>query len=357
MTRRALAGGLALLALLGAACGQSKGGALPRINTTAPNTSTTAAAAVAPFTGLAIFNPELAARPAVMIKVGDDPKARPQAGLDKADVVYEERVEGNTVRFLTVFQSQDAKSVGPIRSVRSTDAGVVGAIGGVFVYSGGIPPFDSLARKQGAMVISEEVQPDAFHLRADRSRPYKTYANTAEMRALASKATRPPALFTFLSPSEPFTAAFATPASKATVTFGPGTVARWDWDAASTKWKRFINGQPQRNDGGAQFAFTNVILQTVPYRATPYRDQSGAGVDEAVTTGSGDAILLTGGQQVPLRWTKQNERAVTAFTDATGRTMRLPPGQTWVVLVPKGSAVDVVNPTVVAAGGGTKISK
>ena len=85
-----------------------------------------------------------------MIKVGDDPKARPQAGLDKADVVYEERVEGNVVRFLAVFQSQDAKSVGPIRSVRSTDVGVVGAIGGVFVYSGGIPPFNALVRKPGS---------------------------------------------------------------------------------------------------------------------------------------------------------------------------------------------------------------
>jgi hypothetical protein len=346
---------LVAVGLVATACSASRGSALPRIDTTAPTTSTTAPPATAPFTGLELFNPDVATRPAVMIKIGDDPKARPQAGLDKADVVYEERVEGNTVRFLAVFQSQDAKSVGPIRSVRSTDAGVVGAIGGVFVYSGGIPPFDSLARGLGATVISEEAQADAFHLRPDRQRPYKTYGNTAELRALASRATRPPALFTFLGAGEHFVAASAAPASRATVAFGPGTVTRWEWDAPTSKWKRFINGVPHKADTGAQLAVTNVIFVTVPYRATPYTDQSGSGVDEAVTAGSGDALLLTGAQQMPLRWSKPTNKAVAVFTDPAGRTVRLPPGQTWVALVPQGTRVDVVNPTAVTPTSTTKL--
>ncbi|MBA3654300.1 MAG: DUF3048 domain-containing protein [Actinobacteria bacterium] len=347
---RGLVAVVAALGLAATACSSPKGGALPRVvDTSAPKTSTTAPAAVAPLTGLAVFNPDVAARPAVMVKIGDDPKARPQAGLDKADVIYEERVEGNTVRFLAVFQSQDAKSVGPIRSVRSTDVGVVGAIGGVFVYSGGIPSFDALARRQGVTVISEEAQSDAFNLRPDRQRPYKTYGNTAQLRSLATGATRPPALFNFLAPGEAFTAVSAAPASRATVTFGPGTVVRWDWDAAAGKWKRSINGVAHKTDAGAQLAFTNVILQTVPYRSTPFKDQSGAGVDEAVTTGTGDAVLLTAGQRVPLRWSKQSDRTATSFTDPTGRTARVPSGQTWVVLVPKGSAVDIANSAATAS--------
>jgi len=347
---------VALLALATAACSQTPGSALPRVGTTAPTTSTTAAAAVAPFTGLALFNPAVATRPAVMIKIGDDPKARPQAGLDKADVVYEERVEGNTVRFLAVFQSQDASSVGPIRSVRPTDAGVVGAIGGVFVYSGGIPQFDARARGLGATVISEEAQPTAFHLRSDRQRPYKTYGNTAELRALASNASKPPALFTFLGKGEPFVAPAATPAAGVTVAFGPGTVTRWDWDAASTKWKRFINNAPHKADNGGQLAFTNLVFVSVPYHPTPFRDQAGAGVDEAVTAGTGDAVLLTGGQALKLRWSKPSDKAVAVFTDLTGRTVRLPAGQTWISLVPTGTAVDVSNPTAATASTSPRIT-
>jgi hypothetical protein len=327
------------------------------VATTAPTTSTTAAEATAPLTGLPIFNRDIASRPAVMIKVGDDPKARPQSGLDKADVVYEERVEGNTVRFLTVFQSRDATSVGPIRSVRSTDAGVVSAIGGVFVYSGGIPPFESLVRKvSGLTIVTEGDHGDAFHLRADKQRPYKTYASTAELRAVApSSAAPPPALFPFLSEGQPLVAPGGTAATQATVTFGPGTVARWDWDPAAGRWKRSINGAPQRVEGGGQLAFTNVIIQRVGYRGTPYRDQANAAVDEAITSGSGEATLLTGGQSFPLRWSKSGDKSLTVFTDASGRTLRVPPGQTWIALVPTDAQVAVVNPSPVGATGTTRL--
>jgi hypothetical protein len=342
----ALVGALAL----GAAACSSGGTALPRVaaDTTQPSTTTTAPAAVAPLTGLSLFNAEVGTRPAVMVKVGDDPKARPQSGLDKADVVYEERVEGNVVRFLAVFQSQDAKLVGPIRSVRSTDVGVITAIGGVFAFSGGIPPFEAMVRKPGVTVVTEDTYASSFTLRSDRQRPYKTYANTATLRALAPAASGPPPpLFHFLAPSEALAAGGATPASQFTVTFGSGTVVRWDWDAAAVKWKRSINGYAHKTDSGTQLAVTNVILQTVPYRGTPYIDQSRTPVDEAVTVGSGEAVLFTAGQRIPLRWSKANDKALTMFTDLAGHSLRLPAGQTWVSLVPTGTGVTVVNPSAV----------
>jgi len=64
-------------------------------------------------------------RPALAIKVENAPEARPQSGMDKADVVYEEVVEGGVVRFMAVFQSQDAAEVGPVRSVRPVDPDIV----------------------------------------------------------------------------------------------------------------------------------------------------------------------------------------------------------------------------------------
>jgi hypothetical protein len=341
-----LAAVLVAVALVAAACsgGSKKSG---QRNTSGGDdaTSTTAAPAVAPLTGVELFNPEIATRAAVMVKVPDDSHARPQSGLDKADVIYEDRVEGNTVRFLAVFQSKDATTVGPVRSVRSTDAGIIAPIGGVFVFSGGIEPFKTLVRQQGVTVVIEDENGTSFTLRADRQRPYKTYANTATMRALAKTPTAPPALFTFLGKGETFAAQGASAAANATVTWGPGTVSRWDWDAAASTWKRSINGVPHKIEGGAQLAFTNVILQTVPYRPTAYRDRANSGVDEAVTVGSGTAILLTqGGQQVPLHWTKPSLKGLTVFTTADGRTLRLPSGTTWVALVPTGTAINVASP-------------
>ena len=288
-----------------------------------------------------------------MIKVADDPHARPQSGLEKADVIYEERVEGNLVRFLTVFQSQDASSIGPVRSVRSSDAAIVAAIGGVFVFSGGIPAFKDLARAQGVTVLTEDDNGSSFHLRPDRDRPYKTYASSSEMRALGKSSATPRPLFSFLAPGQPLSAAGAVATTSATVSFGAGTTVRWDWSASAGKWLRFINGQPHRTDTAGQLALSNVILQTVAYRATPYRDRANSGVDEAVTVGTGEAVLLTaGGQRVPLHWSKTDNKAVTSFTDASGAPLKLPPGQTWIALVPSGGG-SITFQTPAATGGST----
>jgi hypothetical protein len=162
-------------------------------------------------------------------------------------------------------------------------------------------------------------------------------------------------LFQFLEKSEVLTLAGATPASQATVTFGNNTITRWDWDAAASKWKRSINGVAQRANSGAQLAFTNVIVQLVGYRGTPYIDRAGSAVDEAVTTGSGEAILLTAGQRIPLHWSKAGEKALTTFTDTAGRSVRLPAGQTWVALVPKDAPVNVLNPTAATPTTATKL--
>ena len=65
---------------------------------------------------------------------------RPQAGLDRADVIYEELVEGGVTRFMALYSTNDAPRVGPVRSVRTVDHKIMQPLGGLFAYSGGVPP-------------------------------------------------------------------------------------------------------------------------------------------------------------------------------------------------------------------------
>lgn len=52
------------------------------------------------------------------IMIENHKDARPQSGLQSADVVYEAVAEGGITRFLAIFYCKDAKYVGPIRSAR-----------------------------------------------------------------------------------------------------------------------------------------------------------------------------------------------------------------------------------------------
>ena len=94
------------LALTASACGGGSEAATPkRTTTTAAATTTTVAAPVAPLTGLADPSGASLTRPALSVKVENTDAARPQAGIDQADVLYEEVVEGNITRFVAIFNS------------------------------------------------------------------------------------------------------------------------------------------------------------------------------------------------------------------------------------------------------------
>ena len=87
-------------------------------------------------------------RPALVVKIDNHPEARPQTGLNQADVVFEEQVEGIT-RFFAVFQSGDSNPVGPIRSARTTDVNIVAMLAKpLFAWSGGNPTVTAQIRRR-----------------------------------------------------------------------------------------------------------------------------------------------------------------------------------------------------------------
>lgn len=285
---------------------------------------------------------DVARRPAVIVKVDNSPDGRPQAGLDDADVIFEERVEGGVTRFVTVFHSRDTELVGPIRSLRTTDPAIVAAVGGVFAFSGGAAI--SLRRLKGVpvKVVSEEEGGDPFIYPKGRRRPFATFAATARLRKEAQRdAKTPPALFPFLPEAEAFAPADVAPASKASINFGGRTTGSFDFDATTATWLRSTNGTPHLLADGSRLAFSNVIIQFVPYKGAGYKDSSGSQVDEALVVGSGDAVVLVAGKQVKAKWSKPTPTSVTTFTDSKGAPIRLLAGTTLVALPPVGAPVSV----------------
>ncbi|MDQ1503793.1 MAG: hypothetical protein QOD57_1520, partial [Actinomycetota bacterium] len=117
-----------VLSMLGAACsGGGKKQAANTSTTQAPPSTTTAPAVAAnasPLTGLPA-DPAVPARAALVVKIDNAPKARPQIGINQADLVIEEKVEDGVTRFFTIFQSQVSDPVGPVRSARTTDIALV----------------------------------------------------------------------------------------------------------------------------------------------------------------------------------------------------------------------------------------
>lgn len=304
-------------------------------------TTTTAPKVRAPLSGLPVAD-EAAQRAAVSIKVDNSNDGRPQAGLEKADIIFEEKVEGGVTRFIAVFQSQESELVGPIRSLRTTDRPVVSPFRGVFAFSDGVA--FTLNRLKGAPVevVTERDDAAAFINPKGRRRPFATFATTARLRREAADAAPPPAAaFPFLGEGEAFAPAGSTPATTATITYGGRTTGGFEWDEATGRWQRSTNGTPHLLVDGTRLAFTNVIIQKVGYRKVGYNDSAKMPVEEAVVVGDGEAIVLAGGKQVKGRWSKASPEAMTVFTDAAGAPIPLLPGPTMVALAPTAAPISI----------------
>ena len=306
--------------------------------TTPAEVTTTTLVPIAPLTGLALTDQARLARPALVVKIENAPVSRPQSGLDVADVVYEEIIEGGVTRFIAVFHSTDADLVGPVRSVRPSDPDIVAPFGGLFAYSGGIPPFiQALQATPGITDVGvdrlDEGPDKAYTRRPGRTAPSNLYSSTPKLFAAApGTGSRPPGPFAeFLPAGQPFAAAGAAPAVNLTATVGLTAVV-FNFDAASTTYRR--GGLV---DGAGAVAPTNVIVQFTAYQDTDETDQSDTTVEKAVTIGSGDAIILSGGMAVRGRWSKTSAGAYTTYTDADGAPIKLLPGRTWVELARNGA--------------------
>lgn len=331
---------LAAVMLMAAACG---GGGDGEATTTSKRTTTTAEPGpVAPLTGLPAEDAGRLGRPALIVKVDNAPKGRPQAGVNAADVVIEELVEGGITRLAVVFHSADASLVGPVRSARSTDIAIAESLNNaLFAYSGANAAFLELVRQAPLVDVGVGVLKDKYHRAPGRPALYNLFTSTPELYAAAPEGGgQPPAMFVYRSSGEALGAADAEDVAGVAMEYRDKvlTAVEWRWHAESATWHRVQNGTAHVDADGVQVAPRNVVVQFVNYRDTGYVDQSGTAVPEAELIGEGEAWILTDGKLVRGRWSKPDAGSVTAYLDSAGQPVKLTPGQTWVELPKPGTA-------------------
>lgn len=323
--------------VIAAACGGGGGKAkrAATTTTTAKKTASTAVASIAPLTGLADPSGASQHRPAFDVKIENTPEARPQTGLEAADVVYEEVVDGGITRFLAIYNSTLPPVVGPVRSVRGIDPQLVWPVGGIFVYSGGASQEVARIRTAPVLLIDESAGGSAMYRDHSRVAPHNLYARPDQLITRGGQPVPPPALFQYLGAGAAFN---GQPAASFTVNESPDRSydPTYTWDAASGTWKRSYGATPFTMSNGVQIAPTNVVVQEITY--TPAPGAKGA-VGQA--TGQGRLWVFSGGKVVQGQWTRPNVDQPARYVDATGAPILLAPGRTWVELAMAGGGVTI----------------
>lgn len=284
--------------------------------------------------------PYLLKRPAVAVKVENAPVAWPLSGLEKAEIVYEELVEGGVTRFMAIYHCNDAPKVGPVRSARVVDPAIMRPYTRILGAAGANAIVQRALDKAHIISINEDQAGSAMTrvLRPGLASEHTLYGNTQALRRLGrARFDKPPpqGIFDYGPSTVP-----GRRIKSVTMSFGDITQVVYRW--IDGKWRRFEDGAPFLAETGRQIAVDNVLIERhrVNYSKGVVDVAGTPSVEIADTTGSGDAFLLRDHRVIRGKWVRKSKKKPAMFKTLKGKNMVLRPGKTWIELVPtrKGQA-------------------
>ena len=270
------------------------------------------------------------------VKIDDTVAARPQIGLDKADIVYIEQVEGGLTRLAAIYSSEIPQLIGPVRSARITDIEVLAQYGTVvFAYSGAQSKFLPVIRAANLHDYGAQRQSPTIYTRD----PLRNSPTNMVLRAdlLMEKVAEDEKV---VSRSAPNAWSFGekplggSPVSEVKVSW-PAATYEFRWSVEENRWTVFNNGVPNLSATGAPHSPTTVVIQKVQIVPSIYGDKLGGVTPHSLTIGSGTGHILRDGEYFPATWSRTDAQSGTTWMALDGTPLNFARGQVWVALVEK----------------------
>jgi len=261
--------------------------------------------------------------PAIVVKIDNSSNSSPQVGLAKSDLVVEELVEGGTTRLAVFYYSQLSKRVGPVRSMRATDIGIVQPADAVLVASGGAPPTVRRVKAAGITTFSEGAT--GYARDSGRTAPYNLMMDLPKLAATLEQ-TEPPE--DYLPWGSDGDLPQGQPARTIAAQFSGGQTTNWQFKGGKYQNLNSFAG------AGDQFRPDTVLALRVKVGDAGYRDPAGNPVPETRFTGKGEAMLFHDGRLVRGTWSKAGLAAPLQLRTKAGE-LTVPPGKVWIELVPQ----------------------
>jgi hypothetical protein len=265
--------------------------------------------------------------PVIAVKIDNTSSAQPQLGLSGADLVTEELVEGGSTRLNVFFYSAAPDIIGPLRSMRTSDIGIVGPAEAVLVASGGSRKPVAAMKDADITTITEAADgaESGYQRAGDRPVPYNLMMRLPDLVRHLDDADPPPQYLPFGDndmdggrPAEAFDVAFS----------GLHTTS-FEYEEGSGYSRR--GSIAQRGD---DFVADSVLVLRVKQGDAGYFDPAGNPVPETIYEGEGEAMLFHGGAMIKGTWSKDELSSPLELTTESGDPLAVPPGNTWIELAP-----------------------
>jgi hypothetical protein len=260
------------------------------------------------------------------VKLDNARAARPHTGLNSADIVYAEQVEGGLSRLMAVYATKLPKDVGPVRSARESDLELLRQFDRpTLAFSGAQGKLMPLINEAPLVVQTPGKVPGAYYRGTDKPSPHNLYLRP---NRLLPKAPGADALTTgFRYGAAPLGGQKET---SRTVRY-PAARFTFTWSADRDRWLVSMDGTPTVTTDGKRVAPATVVVQYVKVRKSGFQDFLGNNTPYTGTVGEGTAEVLRDGRAYDVNWSRPKATEGTEFTTDAGAPVNFAKGQVWVV--------------------------
>jgi len=274
----------------------------------------------------------------VAVMIENSSAARPQTGIQAADIVYEAPVESSITRFMCIFNDNYPEVVGPVRSARIYYVKWQQEWDAAFVHYGGPQDEGRESYIYGDNAASVKVRINGvwgrdskfFWRSSARSAPHNAYTNVAV--DVGQIDYTQVALNTLLfSSTKDYGTSTATrigiPFSSSNKYF-----VEYNYDSGKDVYVRSMSGKKFTDAAtGNAVEVTNVIVQ---YANVYVIKNDSGGRKNIDLVGEGKAEFFIGGKHITGTWKKTSYDSGTVFYDDNGKQIELHPGNTWIHIQP-----------------------
>ena len=301
-----------------------------------PTVTPSPTALVSPLTGLPVKDIALIQRRVIAARIGNDPEIRPQEGLGKADLVYEEIMDGWwDTRFTALFLESEAERIRPLRSARLSSIQIATQYDAALVNTGASDEVRWRLSQTKIINLDEYFHSEPYHILSGYDWRGRFYSSTGELRKYmqAKKLETKVIMKSYIFSTVPPKGALAL---QVNIPYPHSCVVDWKYDAAKGVYLRFAAGEPHLEGlTGEQISASNVVILYTEHRTTDIvEDVNGATSIDIILTGSGHAQVIRDGVVVEGTWKRNADNEPILYYDKQGKVIPFKPGKTWIQLVP-----------------------
>jgi hypothetical protein len=268
-----------------------------------------------------------------IIQIENSSDARPQAGMQQADMVYEYISEGSIPRLSAVYWHPLPDLIGPVRSCRLITIRLELMYKGMIYCSGANNYVLGMVWKFPNLVndYSHGAGNVFYRDNATRYAPHNVMMHGNNVTAFTAKQNLAAPLYD-IAPKHPDATFTGDPATQVSV---PDHGAIWQYDVGTRQYFKLQDGRPFNNVGTGRVHAKTVIVEYVTsfLDTNPANSFHGYFTEAYELTGDGRADIFVDGVLIHATWHHPDPNVPTVYLDASGNPIDLDNGLTWVHVI------------------------